>query len=251
MKHVRVFIADDHEITRLGIESVLTRDPAYEICGEARDGRTAIEQIHLLKPDLAILDVGLPHLSGIEVARQALRHRPDLSAIMFTESESEQPMRLAFEFGVKGFVLKSDPVCDLLKAADAVLQNETFFSPRLERIALGTTKIRHSSQRLTRREREVLQLIAEGKGTKEAARLLFISVKTAETHRTNIMRKLGAHSTPRLILYALRNELVHVPDLPALISAEPGADSGSSAQDSPTALTFTDETARLVSELGA
>jgi len=221
MKPARVFIGDDHEITRIGIQSTLMRCPAYEVCGEARDGRTAIEQMRMRKPDLAILDVGLPHLNGIEVAREALRQHPDLSVIIFTEIESEQSMRNALEFGVRGFVLKSDPLCDLLKAADAVLRGETFFSPRLEHIALSTRKAGYSRHRLTRREREVLQLIAEGKGIKEAARLLFVSVKTVETHRTHIMRKLGAHSTPRLMLYALRNEIVHVPDLtPALTSAE-------------------------------
>lgn len=252
MKSARVFIAEDHEITRLGIQSVLMRDPAYETCGEARDGRTAIDQIRMLKPDLAILDVGLPQLNGVEIARQALRHRPDLSVIIFTEIESEQSMRNALDFGVRGFVLKSDPVGDLLKAANAVLQGKTFFSPRLEDLHLSKTKARHRRHGLTGKEREVLQLIVEGKGIKEAARLLFISVKTVETHRSHIMRKLGAHSTARLILNALRNEIVHVPDLtPAWTSPAPTRDSSLAALEPPTSLNTTGDGDRLGAEAGA
>lgn len=252
MQAARVLIADDHEITRIGVQSVLSGDRRYEICGQARDGRTALQKIEELKPDLVVLDLDLPHLNGVEVAWRALRQYPDLAVVIFTEIESEQSVRNALQFGVRGFVLKSDPVCDLLNAMRTVLQGKTFLAPRLAHIAIGSMKGRYKKHTLTRREREVLQLIAEAKGIKEIARLLAVSVKTVETHRNRVMKKLGAHSTPKLILQALRNEIIHVPNLtPASIPVNPASGTSMPDTHSPTVLSLMMDDVKLASEVGA
>lgn len=213
MKHARLFIADDHEITRIGIKSILAKQ-AYEICGEAADGRNAVEQVVQLRPDVVILDVGLPALSGVEVARRIGLSSPQSSVLIFTEIDSEQVMLETLRNGVKGFILKSDTGDELLAAVDAVLKGRTCFNSRINELLLNIARgIRMDI--LSGREREITQLIAEGLCSKEIAQSLIMSVKTVETHRSNIMRKLAVHSTAELILYAVRNQIVHVQCMPS------------------------------------
>ena len=206
----RIVIADDHEITRIGLKSILASTGLYEVCGEAGDGHEALEKTCRLRPDLLILDVGLPFLNGVEVARRIEDESSRTSILMFTEVESDRVMLDAFRLGVKGFVAKSESTSELLAGIDTVLHGKTCFTPRVGQILLNFAKQYGRSEVLTDREREIVQLVAEGHCTKEVARKLALSVKTAETHRSNILRKLDVHSTAELILYALRNHIVHI-----------------------------------------
>lgn len=212
MKPARVLIADDHEITRLGVRAILEPAGHFEFCGIAADGQAAVRQTRHLRPDLVVLDMGLPRLSGLDAARQIFKHSPQTSVLIFTEFGSEQLMREALQLGIKGYVLKSDPLCHLLAAADAVLQGRHFYTSPMNRMILSGTPS-HGKSLLTPREREIVQLLVEGHCAKDVARMLCVSIKTVETHRTKIMRKLEVNSTARLILCAIRNEFVHLPML--------------------------------------
>jgi len=212
----RIVIADDHEITRIGLKSILAGTGLYEICGEAGDGHEALEKTCRLRPDLLILDVGLPFLNGVEVARRIEFESPRTSILIFTEVESDRVMLDAFRLGVKGFVVKSESMSDLLAGIDTVLHGKTCFTPRIGQILLNFAKQFGRGEVLTAREKEVVQLVAEGHCTKEVARKLALSLKTAETHRSNILRKLHVHSTAELILYAVRNQIVHIERVPEL-----------------------------------
>ena len=212
----RIVIADDHEITRIGLKSILAATGLYEICGEAGDGHEALEKTCRLRPDLLVLDVGLPFLNGVEVARRMESESPQTSILIFTEVESDRVMLDAFKLGVKGFVVKSESVSDLLAAIDTVLQGKTCFTPRIGQILINVAKQYGRSDVLTAREKEVVQLVAEGHCTKDVAQKLALSLKTAETHRSNILRKLHVHSTAELILYAVRNQIVHIERAPEL-----------------------------------
>jgi len=212
----RIVIADDHEITRIGLKSILAGTGLYEICGEAGDGHEALEKTCRLRPDLLILDVGLPFLNGVEVARRIEFESPRTSILIFTEVESDRVMLDAFRLGVKGVVVKSESMSDLLAGIDTVLHGKTCFTPRIGQILLNFAKQFGRGEVLTAREKEVVQLVAEGHCTKEVARKLALSLKTAETHRSNILRKLHVHSTAELILYAVRNQIVHIERVPEL-----------------------------------
>lgn len=228
MGEPRIVIADDHEITRLGIKSILTSTGLYEICGEAGDGHEALEKTCRLRPDLLLLDVGLPLLNGVEVARRIQFESPQTSILIFTEVDSDRVMLDAFRLGVKGFVVKSESVSDLLAGVETVLHGKTYFTPRIAQILRNVAKQYGYGEVLTAREREIVQLVAEGLCTKEVARKLALSVKTAETHRSNIVRKLQIHSIAELILYAVRNQIVHVTAAPEELSTLqfPKRDSG-------------------------
>ena len=191
------------------------------MCGEAGDGFEAIEKACQLKPDLLILDVGLPHLNGVEVARRLETETADTSILIFTEVESERLMLDALRLGVKGFIIKSESACDLLSGIDTVLHGKTCFTPRVSQILLDFAKQNGRAEVLTSREREIVQLVAEGHCTKDVARMLAMSVKTAETHRSNILRKLQVHTTAELILYAVRNQIVHIESAPEGLSVLP------------------------------
>lgn len=212
----RIVIADDHEITRIGLKSILAATGLYEICGEAADGHEALEKTCRLRPDLLVLDVGLPFLNGVEVARRMESESPRTSIVIFTEVESDRVMLDAFKLGVKGFVVKSESVADLLAGIDTVLHGRTCFTPRIGQILINVAKQYGRGEVLTAREKEVVQLVAEGHCTKDVARKLALSLKTAETHRSNILRKLHVHSTAELILYAVRNQIVHIERAPEL-----------------------------------
>jgi DNA-binding NarL/FixJ family response regulator len=217
MTAFRILIADDHEVVRRGIRTMLEDHPGWEVSGEAGDGREAVERARELKPDLVLLDIGMPNLNGIEAARQILTNCPSTHILILTMHYSSQVVREVLAVGARGFLLKSDAGRDLITAVEAVQQHQTFFTSQVTEVVVDgyLNPARKEAEpalkdRLTPREREVVQLLAEGKTSKEVAVALNLSVKTAETHRTNIMRKLGLHSVVDLTLYALRNGIAQV-----------------------------------------
>jgi len=215
---LRILVADDHEIVRRGTLSLLEGESDLEICGEAVNGRDALDQARATNPDIVILDIGMPSLNGLEAARQILKEFPQTKILILTVHESEQVVREVLDAGARGFILKSDAARDLVAAVDALRKNKTFFTSKVAEMVLdgfllkGHNPLRGviGKGRLTPREREVVQLLAEGKTTKEVASVLGLGFKTADTHRTNIMRKLGLGSLSELVLYAVRNGIVQV-----------------------------------------
>jgi DNA-binding NarL/FixJ family response regulator len=218
MNRLRILVADDHEIVRRGLVSLIKSQPDWEICAEADNGRQAVEKTSESKPDIAILDIGMPVLNGLEATRQILREHPGVRILILTITDTDQAVQAVLDAGARGFLLKSDAARDLVTAVEAVAHNKTFFTARVADLVLSgylnrtqrSAKNNLSLPGLTSREREVVQLLAEGKSTKEVACHLDLSVKTAETHRSNIMRKLGLHSVSELVLYAVRNNIVQV-----------------------------------------
>ena len=214
----RIFIADDHEVVRKGLASLLQAQPDWQVCGEAGDGRDAVDKVQQLKPDVVILDIGMPSLNGLEATRQILKTNPQARVLILTLHDSDQVVREVLNAGARGFLLKSDAARDLVAAVEALRRDKTYFTSKVAAMVLeGYLKggapgaiPTAGRNRLTPREREIVQLLAEGKSTKEVAVALGLSVKTAETHRSNIMRKLQLHSVSDLVLYAVRNNIVHV-----------------------------------------
>jgi len=212
---LRILIADDHEIARRGIRVLLENQAGWEVCAEARDGREAVECAGRLKPDVLLLDVGMPNLNGLDAARQILAMTPEARILILTVHDSEQVVREVLAAGARGFLLKSDAGRDLVAAVEALQNRRSYFTPKVAQMMLDgylRPHERDTSEKclLTPREREVIQLVAEGKTTKEVATALRLSVKTAETHRTNLMRKLDLHSVADLTLYAVRNGIVRL-----------------------------------------
>src|ERR1700724_1617339 len=215
---LRILLADDHEIVRRGLRALLEKHEGWEVCGEASDGREAVEKALQLNPDVVIVDIGMPNLNGLDTTRQLLQHDPHFKVIVLTITDSDQVIREALDAGARGFVLKSDAARDLISAVEALQHNRMFFTPRVNDMVLaGFLGKGHNgsngeskSPTLTPREREVIQLLAEGKSSKEVACLLNLSTKTAETHRSNIMRKLDIHSIRDLVVYAVKNDIIQV-----------------------------------------
>jgi DNA-binding NarL/FixJ family response regulator len=210
--NLRMLIADDHEIVRQGLRSLVESRPGWQVCGEAVDGWDAVQKARELKPDVIALDIGMPNLNGLEAAREILRENPKIKILFLTIYDTEQAVKTAVQMGAKGLILKSDAARELLVAVDAIQRNSTYFSSQTSQAILrpDLRGNRRSAEKdtLTRREKQVIQLLAEGKSTKEVASMLNLSVKTAETHRSNIMGKLGLHSVSELVLYAVRNSIV-------------------------------------------
>lgn len=212
----RILIADDHEVARRGIRALIESHPGWEVCAEASDGRDAVRLAAQLKPDVVLLDIGMPSLNGLDATRQILTAAPETRVLILTMHDSDQVVREVLAAGARGFLLKSDAGRDLVTAVEALQHKRTFFTTKVAQLVLegylhptlSLDKLGRSV--LTPREREVIQLLAEGKTTKEVATTLNLSVKTAETHRTNLMRKLDLHSVVDLTLYAVRNGIVHV-----------------------------------------
>jgi DNA-binding NarL/FixJ family response regulator len=215
---LRIVVADDHEVVRRGLCALLRNQPEWEVCGEAGDGREAVEKVLTLKPDVVILDIGMPNLNGLEATRQILKTNPRIKVLVLTLHDSDQVVQEVLNAGARGFLLKTDAARDLVAAVEALRRGKTYFTPKVAAMVLdgylrrenGTAPEPPARSRLTAREREVVQLLAEGKSSKEVAVVLGLSVKTAETHRSNIMRKLELHSVSDLVLYAVRNNIVHM-----------------------------------------
>jgi len=237
MPNFRILIADDHEIVRQGLRSLLESHSGWEVCGEAADGWETIRKVEQLKPDLVTLDIGMPNLNGLDAAREILSHNSKTRILFLTLYDTEQAVKTAVQLGAKGLVLKSDAAHELVVAVEAIQRNSTYFSAHVSFTVFGRDlrSDRRLAQKdtLTRRENQVVQLLAEGKSSKEVAALLNLSVKTAETHRSHIMSKLGLHSVSELVLYAVRNNIVQAastpdPSRPATPSKEGTNDSVSS-----------------------
>ena len=216
MKSLRILIVDDHDLMRRGIKTLLQSHAGWEICGEAKTGREAITKSEELKPDVAILDIGMSDLNGVEAARRIRKASPGTEILILSVHYSDQLIREIVEAGVRGYIVKTDSDRDLITAVETVANHKPFFTSYATEVMLGTFNsggpIKHVPglirERLTSREREVVQLLAEGKSSKEVASSLGISVKTAETHRANVMRKLELHSVSGLVRYAVRNQIV-------------------------------------------
>jgi DNA-binding NarL/FixJ family response regulator len=209
---LRILVADDHPVVRQGICALLKAHAGWEVCGEASEGRQAVQMAKDLRPDIVILDIAMPTLNGLDATRQILNENADQKVLILTMSDSEQLIREVLGAGARGFVLKSDAAKDLVAAVQALERHRTFFTSRVQDIldSYFAPSSLATLPTLTSREREVLQLIAEGKTTKEVAVILGCSVKTAETHRSNFMRKLHLHSVSEVVLYAIRNQIVRV-----------------------------------------
>jgi len=216
MEALRLLVADDHEIVRKGLRSLLEAQPGWEVTAEASDGREAVEKALEFKPDVTVLDIGMPSLNGLEAARQMLKHDAQAKILILTMHESDPLIREVLAAGARGYVLKTDASRDLVTAVNAVRSNKTFFTAKVAQMVLDgylekkTKKEEElaAKTRLTARQREIVQLLAEGKSSKEVATELGLSVKTAETHRANIMRRLDCHSVSELVRYAVRNNII-------------------------------------------
>jgi DNA-binding NarL/FixJ family response regulator len=213
----RILVADHHPIFRFGLCSLLGAHDDWQVCGEASDGRDAIQKSRQLKPDLVILDICMPRLNGVDAARQILRENPEQQILVLTDVDSEDVVRDCLEMGVRGWVFKCDRLDDLTIAVESMRQHKASFSMRVADLIMEGYLERQRAgpdvpkvPKLSPREREVVQLVGEGKTSKEVAMILNVTVKTAETHRSNIMYKLKIHSIAELVLYAVRNEIVHV-----------------------------------------
>src|SRR5262245_24247529 len=215
---MRILVADDHEVVRHGVRALLEARPGWQVVAEAVDGREAVEKAKRLQPDVIILDIGMPGLNGLDAARQILKAAPKSGILILTMHESEQVVREVLAAGARGYVLKSDAGRDLVNAVEAVGRQRIFFTSSVAQVVLKRSLGRTDGQQpapaepvsLTHREREVVQLLGEGKSNKEVADILGISVRTAETHRSNIMHKLECGSLSDLVRYAIRNHIITV-----------------------------------------
>ena len=220
MRSFRTLVVDDHEVVRLGIRAMLEDHAGWEVCDEAADGREGVHKAAQIRPDLVLLDLNMPRLNGLGAARHMLRNESRPQILILMDSYSERAMREALEIGVRGVLLKSDPGSYLLAAIEASQAGRTFFTSGLADLLLegylkGSCEGSNEdpcAPGLTIREREVVQLLAEGSSTKEVAKVLGVRVKTAETHRSNLMRKLRLHSLSELVLYSVRDGIVSVPN---------------------------------------
>jgi DNA-binding NarL/FixJ family response regulator len=212
---IRIVLADDHSVMRSGLRALLQQHADMQVVGEASDGREAMSLVESLRPDVVVLDITMPLLNGIDAARQMAAKQLGTSVIMLSMHSDESYVLRAMKAGVRGYLLKESAEIDLLQAIRAVTQGQAFFSPAVSRMLaedyvrqLQDREIEDSYDLLSTREREVLQLIAEGKSNKEVANFLKLSLYTVETHRSNILQKLNLHSVPDLILYAVRKGVI-------------------------------------------
>lgn len=215
MHEVTVLLADDHSIVRRGLRAIIEGQPEMTVVGEAITGRELVQMCEQLRPKLAIVDIAMPQLNGIDATEQVTKHWPDTKVIILSMHSDEAYILRALTAGAKGYILKDSAETDLIPAINAVLRGRPYFSPRVANMLLEDY-VRFLRQRgladtydlLTEREKEVLQLIAEGRSNKEVANLLNLGVSTVETHRGNIMQKLDLHSTAEIVLYAMRKRLI-------------------------------------------
>ncbi len=210
MKLVRILLADDHELLRQGLRTLIEDQSGWQVCGEATTGREAVAKARELKPDIVVMDFTMPELNGMEATRQIRTALPRTQVLILTMHESEELVREVLAAGARGYVLKSDAGRVLVDALKALADQKPYFTSKISALVLEgyLNPITRENPALTPREREIVQLVAEGRSTKELADRLGISPKTAETHRTNIMRKLNVHSVSEVVRYAIRNKLV-------------------------------------------
>ena len=208
---VRILIADDHEIVREGLRAMIQRQPGWEVCGDVSTGREVVAQAPALNPDIIVMDIGMTELNGLDATRQIKRALPNTEVLIFTANETEEIVRNVFKAGAKAYLLKSDANQHLVPAIEALCKHRTYFSSKVsELVFAGYLKgdARTEDHSLTAREREMVQLVAEGNTSKDIARVLGISVKTVETHRAAVMRKLKLNSVADLVRYAIRNGII-------------------------------------------
>ena len=215
MARIRILLADDHTVMRRGLRLLLEQQADFQVVGEADDGRQAVEMAASLHPDIAVLDIGMPLLNGIEATRQLLAADPSLAVVVLSMHSDESYVLRALKAGAKGYLLKNSAEADLIQAVRAVAEGKSFFSPIIGRMLLedymrqvAKREVEDSYDLLTPREKEILQLLAEGKTNKDVANLLKLSLYTVEGHRGNILEKLNLHSVPELILYAVRKGII-------------------------------------------
>ena len=215
MRQIRILLADDHNVMRRGLRLLLERQPEFKVVGEASDGRQAVEQAEATKPDIIVLDIAMPNLSGIEAAQRISALLPQTRIIILSMHSDESYVLRALKAGAKGYLLKDSAENDLIEAIRAVDEGKAFFSPEISNIMVEDY-VREMKRRgaedsyelLTPREREILQMLAEGKSNKHIATVLDLSLYTVETHRRNLQDKLNLHSFAELILYAVRKGII-------------------------------------------
>jgi len=215
MSPIRILLADDHTVMRRGLRALLERQTGFSVVAEAADGREAVDLAAAVSPDVAVIDIGMPNLNGIEAARRITEKRPETAVIILSMHADESYVLRALKSGARGYLLKDSPEDDLINAIRAVHKGKAFFSPEISRM-LAEDYMRQMRQRgvedsyelLTSREREVLQMLGEGNSNKEVATKLNLSLHTVETHRGNVLEKLNLHSTAEMILYAVRKGIV-------------------------------------------
>jgi len=212
---IQIVLADDHVVMRNGLRLLLERQPDFEVTGEAGDGRTTVEICEAKRPDVVVLDIAMPQLNGIEAARQISAKLPQTAVVVLSMHSDEAYVLRALKAGARAYLLKDSAEADLIAAIRAVSEGKAFFSPSISKMLmddyvrrLGQRGVEDSYELLTTREREILQLLAEGKSNKEVASILNMSLYTVETHRGNILQKLNLHSVPELILYAVRKGVI-------------------------------------------
>jgi two-component system response regulator NreC len=215
MSSTRVLIADDHPLIRSGLRALLGREREFEVVGEAADGYQALELVEQLKPDVAMLDVSMPRLNGIDVAQKISEKTPSTRVIIVSIHSDEGYVLRALKAGAKGYLLKASPEIDILNAVRAVAAGQAYLSPEISRLLVEEyvremrfRGVEDSYDLLSIREKEILQLLASGASNRQIAEMIHVSVATVETHRTNIFQKLGIHSLPELMLYAVRKGLL-------------------------------------------
>ncbi len=215
MSTVRILLADDHTVMRKGLRLLLERQPNLQVVGEAADGRQAVELAAAEEPDVVVMDIAMPNLNGIEATRQIVGRRPATAVAILSMHADESYVIRSLKAGARAYLLKDSAEADLLAAIKALSEGKSFFSPAISRILvedymrqLERHGVEDSYELLTTREREILQLLAEGKSNKEVANMLNLSLYTVETHRTHILQKLNLHTVPELILYAVRKGII-------------------------------------------
>jgi DNA-binding NarL/FixJ family response regulator len=215
METIRIVLADDHTVIRTGLRVLLERQPGFQVVAEASDGRQAIEAVERDRPGVIVMDVAMPNLNGIEAARQISGKYPRTAVVILSMHSDESYVLLALNAGARGYLLKDSAEADLIAAIRAVHSGKSFFSPAISKLMvedymrqMRQRGVDDSYELLTTREREILQLLAEGKSNKDVANLLNLSLHTVDTHRGNILQKLNLHSVPELILYAVRKGVI-------------------------------------------
>ena len=215
MANLRIVLGDDHTLVRQGICKILEEHPDWQVVAQASNGRDAVKQILSVSPDVAILDIGMPLLNGIEATRQVMRRLPRLHVLILSMHADEAYITQALQAGAQGYLLKDSADVELIRAVTAIAAGKSFFSPAVARVMLDDY-VRHLADKgiadrfdsLSEREREIFQLIAEGHSNKEVAEILSISPATVETHRAHILQKLDIHNTAELVLYAVRRGVI-------------------------------------------